>query len=1840
MRVGRPWTEKPWCESVEKPEWPMAYQKYSTQSIESKGRVNSNLQDMRHECVTYGGESKCHICEEIENNTINYQLQGVAWEEMAHNIPTVTDSPFAVDGTHRFDFGNAATSHVCVVISGRDCIRPALNNSFFPPPPPSHPIPNPDRPSDTIGRDYSNCTVRCWGHLPDLAFSGELDKPQHHLEANYYIQGVDNQDTYRLADEDSSIATDVWNYPKYNDAGASGAVNGSAVYGYPSSAYGDKKSGATNLNFNPQGYTYTLAGGGHYGYQDGNQDDAEFRAPQDVAVSQTRDVYVADTGNHCIRKVSPTGTVTTIAGKCGFDGYHDGVGTAAMFSSPSGITVYYDYHSGNPNASDYGDLVLFVADTNNHRIRRVDCVNGQHLDGTTCDVTVRCWAGTCGNGTFSWTATHKVAPPQPGLADGHGSVARFDSPRGLEAAADGTIYVADTNNHLIRVVNGSQFVFTLAGHVVPQEEVVNDDTTRTSSPLPGCPSPCVKGVSGFRDGNLTYAEFNYPADVTIGYSQYNDTLTDVESKSTIHGGVRGGGNWSILVVDSHRIRRITFPSEYLQIFWGKQARFRDTEIRNLTTTLGFSNLNGIRSSGIVSTIAGQRAEGTKDGTGSEAEFTAPEGIAMDSTGHIFVADSGTCRLRRITYANQVAYPVTCQTRATEIIRPSGCSSYDPPVNKRDVTVSPAFGNLYYNYGDRWGKSNLDGNEPRGRSIKNCVGTPPPDKLDKHYWNVTGDNLVIDDTRSEVNEDTGDSTTIKVICPTTCAIDVGLHVLAGTDAYNNTVNDDDSTSTIPNGLSLFGSGLYSDNSPICIAALHSGALRHHEEGMVVVTLRRGILDREASYASGSTKRGVTSYDLDVSDGEDPNGGSARLFSVTPYAKSLAEVQSISGRPGALLQDSCGISDGQPAQEAMYNVPQGISLFVNATLSDAEVLYVADTGNNRIRAVSAICSQICENGGICTGSDTCTCPDGWTGYDCTLPICSMPCSENQLCTSPDTCTCAPGYTGSDCKEATCVQDCQHGGVCSAPDTCSCAYGWWDANCSTPVCSQTCGNGANCTGPDKCTCPSDWTGVDCRVPVCETPCLNGGSCVAPGTCLCPPQWHGPSCALPICTQGYFLQDPSPYLYSGSRHKPGFWRSYSPCNHFDWCNSTNGFDCGQPSRYSYTVEPLYGMNYRNVTGRATRPARCMRIELGEDVISHFQYVNSTLDNGSLAMYGFLGSSHSNADQREFLQQRVLSGYARYTPKQPFKWTGPNIMPEAGSGGEDYDGGDGDVTSRFKPDRHAHTRPWYFLVDRQVAAVELRNHTKGVYVCANGGNCSAPDTCRCAEGWSGFDCRTPICDQGYYVKDQERFVSGSLLKDEVSNFEEFLEPKLSNQRLSYEYLTDESTAHYGTNPNDNINILGLHPMWEYSNPNYTKVWEYFVNKSHRVMETRLHGNERYLGPLPATNIEQYQGGYHCSIRSFTEWEQCGTPHGNGNILNHPNYYSRYMDTKTEDDGIIYTNWTNMEMPPVHTKTAPLEFTEPFWAGDGDEAADNITYVYTNEGHRLDGIWRTFGTSRRGDSTPWAPFGTPGERVWEKGTCIVEFNRTCERGSKPVDLQSGLTNVKVQDTDQSYRPRMTYNFLQEVGNGRWDDTRGECVDHVVRGCFNNGTCIAPNTCQCAPLWTGHDCSIPLCAQTCHHNGNCTLPNTCTCEKGWEGHDCSVPQCAQQCLNGGKCVAPDTCQCVQYEMEWYDRQKVPEPLFKKPNGDPMLTGYTGFDCSVPICSQHVEFIYNVRDQSEDRTAHSWFQFKFSLSLSICSIYLFYLYSFHVFKNRLYTDLVSFRFLRCFFIFLDTFLCHIC
>ena len=295
------------------------------------------------------------------------------------------------------------------------------------------------------------------------------------------------------------------------------------------------------------------------------------------------------------------------------------------------------------------------------------------------------------------------------------------------------------------------------------------------------------------------------------------------------------------------------------------------------------------------------------------------------------------------------------------------------------------------------------------------------------------------------------------------------------------------------------------------------------------------------------------------------------------------------------------------------------------------------------------------------------------------------------------------------------------------------------------------------------------------------------------------------------------------------------------------------------------------------------------------------------------------------------------------------------------------------------------------------------------------------------------------------------------------------------------------------------------SNPNFTVYWETYLNKTHKVRYPVNHKGMPYLAQgSDVADPSNQQGGYSCSVRSVTQWED----YRSGFILEHPNYFSRYMDRKVEGDFNMYSNWTGMEWPPVHWKSHRQEYKGGQLKQNQGQVSYNseglpsqkvtvstlnmdkkeVFYTYTDQGYRRDGDWTLMGNN------------------WTKGTCIMEFNRTCPgKPEKAFDLEAGLPvkehGLFVQDTDLAFRPRITYDDEKAHAFGRWFQEGGECVDQVVRGCYNNGTCVAPDTCECSPGWSGYDCTVPICEQTCAHNGNCTLPDTCTCEKGWEGHDC-------------------------------------------------------------------------------------------------------------------------------------------
>lgn len=89
---------------------------------------------------------------------------------------------------------------------------------------------------------------------------------------------------------------------------------------------------------------------------------------------------------------------------------------------------------------------------------------------------------------------------------------------------------------------------------------------------------------------------------------------------------------------------------------------------------------------------------------------------MSIDGRVYVSDSLQCRIRTITAAKDVATRLSCSTRAVDILRPEGCSMYDPAVDNIDRKATPVTNNVYYNYQD----------PKRGYSIPRCQGFPPPD----------------------------------------------------------------------------------------------------------------------------------------------------------------------------------------------------------------------------------------------------------------------------------------------------------------------------------------------------------------------------------------------------------------------------------------------------------------------------------------------------------------------------------------------------------------------------------------------------------------------------------------------------------------------------------------------------------------------------------------------------------------------------------------------------------------------------------------------------------------------------------------------------------------------------------------------------------------------------------------------------------------------------------------------------------------------------------------------------------------------------------------------------------
>jgi streptogramin lyase len=245
----------------------------------------------------------------------------------------------------------------------------------------------------------------------------------------------------------------------------------------------------------PAGVITTLAGlSGARGHSDGLGSLARFAAPAGLAADSAGNVYVADTGNNAIRKVTPAGTVSTLAG--GGFGSADGTGSAAQFNRPTGVAVD---SAGN----------VYVADTDNHTIRKVSPGGA-----------VSTLAGLAG---FT------------GFRNGMGSDARFDGPTGVAVDDAGYVYVADSQNHLIRIINPDGVTGTVAGIPFPPgNEDASAEQARFNAP---------RGVAVDRLGNIYVADSanNTIRRISAGSGRSVTTLAGSPGDAPGNGDGRGRG---------------------------------------------------------------------------------------------------------------------------------------------------------------------------------------------------------------------------------------------------------------------------------------------------------------------------------------------------------------------------------------------------------------------------------------------------------------------------------------------------------------------------------------------------------------------------------------------------------------------------------------------------------------------------------------------------------------------------------------------------------------------------------------------------------------------------------------------------------------------------------------------------------------------------------------------------------------------------------------------------------------------------------------------------------------------------------------------------------------------------------------------------------------------------------------------------------------------------------------------------------------------------------------------------------------------------------------------------
>jgi sugar lactone lactonase YvrE len=697
------------------------------------------------------------------------------------------------------------------------------------------------------------------------------------------------------------------------------------------------------------------------GSANGNGTAARFNVPAGLARDGAGNLYVADSANQLIRKISPNGEVTTLAGRTLVTGAIDGAPDVATFNQPSGVAV-----DGAGN--------VYVADYSNHSIRRVTAggvvstyagVSGEagSADGLgsaarfnyprdlALDAAGNLWVADFGNHTIRKIAPGGIVTTVAGTAgaigstDGAGSTARFDGPAGLAADASGNVFIVDSNNSTVRVLTTAGAVVTIGG---------------------------TADVVGTADGTGSAARFNHPSGIAVdaaGNLFVSDNRNNTLRKGSTgtsggggsggvgdgsgggtggggsggggSGGGSGGGGSGDSPVDPGAGGAYDNDTTGLGFVQQPKGMVADSAGNIYICDSANHCIKKIDANGVISTFAGQSGSaGSADGTGSAARFSNPTGIAFDSSGNLYVADTGNSTIRKVSSSGVVTTLAGAAGQSGSTDGTGTTARFSAP---QGVAVFTTTGDVYV-----------------ADSVNNTIRKITSAGVVTTYAGTSG----------VAGDADGLGAAARFNHPTGLAFNQNS-VLIVADTYNNTIRTISTTArtvyaTASGTITTAGNAkvVVTDpgltGSPVSLSvavAVDDTATTWAGKVATALAANTAISARYTVTANS----GVISFVYLVNDGQPAanvalsNDTSAGIIAAPTSISTAAPgtVATIAGSPGI-----AGAYDGQ-GEYALFNLPQAVAV------STAGAIYVADSGNSSIRRI-AFGSQVSTIAGIAGAS----------------------------------------------------------------------------------------------------------------------------------------------------------------------------------------------------------------------------------------------------------------------------------------------------------------------------------------------------------------------------------------------------------------------------------------------------------------------------------------------------------------------------------------------------------------------------------------------------------------------------------------------------------------------------------------------------------------------------------------------------------------------------------------------------------------------------------------------------------------------------------------------------------